>query len=138
MRKSKSLMARKFAAADENAVWDPPKTTEPRKYQPIMFFFYGTLKDPSTLAAVLNLQELPSLSPATIIGYEIKSCDELLVLVKSPRKSVSGVAYSVQSTEQEMRLDEYEGKLYQAKACWINIGNDKVVGRTFVLNEQWK
>ena len=114
--------------------FEMPKTTEPRKYQPKMFFFYGTLKDPFTLAAVLDLQELPSLSSATINHYETQPCGELLVLVPSPGKTVSGVAYAVQSREQEDRLHEYEGKLYRSKHCWINIGNDEVVGKTFVYN----
>lgn len=128
-------MARRFAAAIKQGVaWDTPKPAEPQKYQPTMFFFYGTLKDPSTLAAVLDLQELPSLSSATIVGYETKSYGELLVLVTSAGKSVSGVASTIQSIEQEERLRQYEGNLYRVRPCWINIGNDKVVGKTFVYN----
>ena len=134
-RKLKSLMARRFATAIKSGIsWDMPEITQPQKHQPIIFFFYGTLKDPSTLAAVLDLQELPSLSPATIISYETQPCNELLILILSAGKSVTGVAYAVQSLEQEDRLHEYEGELYQSKACWINIENDKVVEKTFEFN----
>src|SRR5436190_12915156 len=108
MSKPKSSMARRFAAAIKQGVAFDADTLELRKYQPTMFFFYGTLRDPSTLAAVLNLQELPSVSSATIVGYETKSCGELLVLIDSVGKSVSGVAFTVQSMEEEERLHQYE------------------------------
>jgi len=61
-----SIMARKFLAYNKEQHLRPRK---PNVFRKRLYFFYGILADPATLATVLNLPDQPVLQPAKIIGY---------------------------------------------------------------------
>lgn len=51
-------------------------------FQEKLYFLYGTLMDPSTLASVLKQPGRPELHPATMTGYSIKLWGEYADLVE--------------------------------------------------------
>ena len=60
------------------ALWHPPP------FRKELFFFYGTLMDPTTLTKVLNLTEPPISHPATTAGYHIKLWGAYPALLDGP------------------------------------------------------
>src|SRR5438034_340656 len=74
-----------------------------------LYFFYGSLMDPSTLAQVLGLQHRPELIPAKIVGYRYKLWGRYPALQDGPPDAeVRGMAYEVQSPADKKRLEWYE------------------------------
>ncbi|KAI9771934.1 MAG: hypothetical protein M1839_002717 [Geoglossum umbratile] len=128
-----SIMARKFLAYNEEQHSHPPN---PDIFRKELYFFYGTLTDPATLAKVLNLPNQPVLRPAKIIGYRCMLWGPYPALIDDRfRGTVHGVVYEVQSPEERKLLESYETDRYENRACRIVLEDDtKVVGRTF----RWK
>lgn len=46
-----------------------PPTAQP--FEPVYYFFYGTLREPDIPGDVLGLESDPTTRPATIYGYEL-------------------------------------------------------------------
>lgn len=96
-------------------------------------FFYGTLMDPQTLAKVLKLNNLPPLVPAKISGYHCKLWGEYPAIVGGePNEQVYGMAYEVQSPEENELLQAYETDRYVQIGCIVEFEDGtEVVGNTF-------
>ncbi|OBT61275.1 hypothetical protein VE03_09379 [Pseudogymnoascus sp. 23342-1-I1] len=113
-----SLMSRKFIHAAESNYSPPPLPVYSfcKEFQ----FFYGTLMDAQTLAKVLKLHNLPLLVPAKISGYHCKLWGEYPALVGSERdEPVYGMAYEVQSPDENELLEAYETDRYLRIGCII-------------------
>jgi hypothetical protein len=110
---------------------DPPAPL----FEPVYYFFYGTLTKPDVLKGVLSLTSEPLLLPAKIYGYELANWGQYRTLVDgNPGAEVVGCASLVQSAEHESRLAYYETNAYAVAACKIHFldgGLDPVEGRTF-------
>lgn len=93
---------------------------EPYVYEPIYYFFYGTLMKPNILKGVLNLQTEPILRPAKVYGYELTNWGQYKALVDGESgTALTGCAYLVESLEHEYRLATYETGAYTLKPCSI-------------------
>ena len=127
-----TLMVRRFlnakASSRPSSPWQPPP------FRKELFFFYGSLMDPTTLIKVLGLKEQPTLQPATITGYHYKLWGPYPALLDSPTGAkVEGAAFEVQSPEQVKLLQDYETYRYRKAACRIRLMDGSVVnGFTFV------
>ncbi len=89
-------------------------------YEPIYYFFYGTLMKPDILKGVLSLQTEPILRPAKVYSYSLANWGQYKALVDGePGTSLSGCAYLVESVEHEYRLARYETGAYTLKPCSI-------------------
>lgn len=103
---------------------EAPLAQEP--YRPIYYFFYGTLTQPKVLSHILDLHEEPVLRPAKITGYELASWGQYPALVDGGTgQEVTGHAYPVQSTEDELKLARYETDAYEAVPCWIRFADGR-------------
>lgn len=105
------------------------------------YFVYGTLKDPTLLAEILSLKNIPKLYPAKVIGYSIKLWGQYPALVDGhPGEEVRGMAIRVDEQRHADRLVEYETKAYRSVSCLIRFidedGSDPeaVEGSTFKYN----
>ena len=93
-----------------------------------MFFFYGSLTDPATLAKVLHLTEPPSLRPARIEGPPLKLWGPRSTLLCGPRELiVEGAAFEVQSPEQVKLLQDYGTDRYERVGLRIRLMDDELV-----------
>lgn len=106
-----------------------PPEPQPYVYEPIYYFFYGTLTDPAVLKDVLGLDKEPpadALRKARIYGYALTSWGPYRALVEgTPGQVVEGRAYLVQSVEHEYRLARYETSAYALAPCLIYFGDEK-------------
>jgi gamma-glutamylcyclotransferase (GGCT)/AIG2-like uncharacterized protein YtfP len=110
---------------------------EPQVYQPVYYFFYGTLTQPETLKRVLDLQEEPELRKAQIVGYSVAKWSHYPTLLDGPPGNViSGYAYMVQSEDHEHKLARYETNAYKVAPCHITftdgLSPSQLVGKTFM------
>jgi hypothetical protein len=106
-------------------------------YQPVYYFFYGTLTRPGTLKRILDLKEEPVLRRAQIVGYSLANWGDYLTLLDGPPDNViSGYAYMVQSDDDEQKLAHYETLAYKAAPCLITFTDGvqqvQAMGRTFI------
>ncbi|KFY10393.1 hypothetical protein V491_07669 [Pseudogymnoascus sp. VKM F-3775] len=126
-----SLMTRKFIQAEQSNYVFPPSRVRP--FCKEFHFFYGTLMDPQTLAKVLKLDNLPSLIPARVSGYHCKLWGEYPALVGGePDEPVYGMAYEIQSPEENELLQAYETDCYVRTGCIIEFEDGtEVTGNTF-------
>lgn len=96
------------------------RTLVEQTYNPIYYFFYGTLTQPKILSHILDLKEQPVLRPAKLIGYALSKWGQYHALVNGkPGQEVTGYAYLVQSIEDELKLARYETNAYEAAPCRI-------------------
>ena len=114
---------------------------KPEVWQKSMYFFYGTLKEPKTLSHILDKPVLQSaLHAAYVIGYSIQMWGQYKALViGSQGDIVEGVAYEVQSEEDEEKLANYETSAYEVAPCNIylrakgeGIEPERICGNTFI------
>ena len=128
-------MQRKFrsakAAIREGKSITPAKN--PYAPRPMWYFFYGTLKDPSKLASVAGLKELPDLVYAKVHHAGLRYCGRYPVLVFGKTGAVvEGVAWFAPSVEAINRLRDYESDAYHDGFVRIEFKNgEKVMGRVF-------
>jgi hypothetical protein len=106
-------------------------------YQPVYYFFYGTLTQPETLKRILDLKEEPLLRKAQIVGYSLTNWGDYLTLLGGPPDNVvSGYAYMVQSDDDEQKHAYYETLAYKAAPCLITFADGvqqvQAMGRTFM------
>ena len=141
---SGSVMSRKFKSAPPNWLTsgytlDDDVPVEPREFSKVHYFFYGTLKESERLSQILEKEvKHTSLRPAQIVGYTCEMWGVYKALVDGPMGAiVEGVAYEVQSKEDDTRLAAYETNAYETASCMIDLKNDKgfttktIYGRTF-------
>jgi hypothetical protein len=77
------------------------------------YFFYGTLKDPSRLASIAGLEELPNLIYAKVHHVGLRYWGEYPVLVPDKTGAViEGMAWFAPSVEVINRLRAYETDAY--------------------------
>lgn len=105
-------------------------------YQPIHYFFYGTLTQPEILSHILDLTTPPVLRPAKIIGYSLTNWGQYPALINGKSgEEVTGYAYLVESIDDELKLARYETNAYKPASCRIRFtdGQDPVqtLGLTF-------
>lgn len=99
-----------------------------------LYFFYGSLMDPTQLQRVLGLKDRPrNLVPAEIVGYHIQMWGPYPALIDGPPGSVvKGMAYEVEGEEGKDKLAHYETDNYQEHRCTIRLeGGAQVSGTTF-------
>lgn len=89
--------------------------------------------DAQTLAKVLKLDKLPLLVPAKISGYHCKLWGKYPALVgDEPGEPVYGMAYEVQSPEEDELLQAYETDRYLKIGCIVEFEDGtEVIGNTF-------
>ena len=93
---------------------------------PTVWFFYGSLMDPSTLQSVLDLAELPILQPAKLHGHHLKMLGHYPALLDTPpRLTVPGVVFEASEygryEDLLAELQAYEGATYKCKVCSVEI-----------------
>ena len=105
-----------------------------------MYFFYGTLNEPQTLSRILDKPVLQSiLHAAYVVGYSVEMWGQYKALVTGSQGNiVEGVAYEVQSEEDEEKLAFYEMSAYEVAPCNIylraegeGVEPEKICGNTF-------
>lgn len=113
---------------------------KPKIWQKSMYFFYGTLKEPQTLSRILDKPVLQSaLHAAYVVGYSIEMWGQYKALVIGPQGDIiEGIAYEVQSEEDEEKLAFYETSAYEVAPCNIylcaeeaGVEPEKICGNTF-------
>ena len=127
-----SKMARKFL--NYRIPFREVKLDHPSKgFREELYFFYGTLMDPGTLAKILKLGDRPMLRPAKLIGYHCKFWGPYPALLDGPvNAAVHGMAYKVRSPKEVELLEAYETNLYTRVACRIRFEDGRTVrGGTF-------
>ena len=108
----------------------------PQPFEPVHYFFYGTLMKPDILRGVLGLESDAATRPATLYGYELANWGQYRTLLDSASDAtVVGCAYLVQSAEAAHKLAYYETDAYTLAACTIRFdgepGGEPVQARTF-------
>ncbi|KAK6855675.1 hypothetical protein PG995_007826 [Apiospora arundinis] len=99
----------------------PHTPPPPPEYEPIHYFFYGTLKDPSMLASVLGVDEAPTLRPAKIIGYRLTNWGDYKALIDGKAgEEVLGMACEIATAEDEQKLAYYETNAYRLAPCLVD------------------
>jgi hypothetical protein len=102
-------------------------------YIPKPFFFYGSLMDPLQLQKILYLPAPPVLKPARVKSYKIMLWGQYPALVDGPNNSyVDGMAYVVETEQQQKMLEHYETDVYSVEGIRITIEGKEVSGRTFM------
>jgi Gamma-glutamyl cyclotransferase, AIG2-like len=105
---------------------------------PVYYFLYGDLAKPHVLSDVLGLypDESPKMRPAHIVGYELATWDGRPTLVSGRSGHVvEGMAYEIQSEEDEERLLCGETRAYKTSSCWMYLSDSSphegVYAKTF-------
>ncbi|KAK7965889.1 poly polymerase [Apiospora aurea] len=115
----------------------PHSLPPPPQYEPIHYFFYGTLKNPRVLVDVLGTGQAPLLRPAKIIDYTLANWGDYKGLIDgSPGEEVLGLACEITSAEHEHKIAYYETNAYCLAPCLIDFADCKepkqVSGNTFM------
>ncbi|KAK6212214.1 hypothetical protein QIS74_10168 [Colletotrichum tabaci] len=110
----------KLASAPDDWLCRPVDPPTPYTYEPIHYFFYGTLAQPDLLKRILDLEQEPELRPGKVIGYSLSSWGQYKALVDGrPGEEVIGHGFLVESAEQEFKLARYETSAYELAPCMI-------------------
>ncbi|KAL2019075.1 hypothetical protein VTK56DRAFT_10106 [Thermocarpiscus australiensis] len=108
--------------AADDGFWSRGSEPRPYTYEPVWYFFYGTLMKPD------------------VYGYELTNWGQYKALVDSePGMEVTGCAYKVRSVEEEFKLAYYETNAYKLAPCRIYFTDgpaesreeDRAFGKTF-------
>ena len=125
-----SAMQRKVCLSEGKSFTPADNPNAPR---PMWYFFYGTLKDPSRLASIARLEELPDLIYAKVHHVKLRYWGPYPVLVSDETGAVvEGVAWFAPSVEVINRLRAYETDAYFDGFVEMEFKNgEKVRGRAF-------
>jgi hypothetical protein len=105
-------------------------------YIPKPFFFYGSLTDPLRLQEVLQLPTPPVLKPARVQSYKIMLWGQYPALVDGSNNSyVDGMAYVVETEQQQKMLEHYETDVYSVEGIRITVEGKEMSGRTFMWTD---
>ncbi|TAQ88340.1 hypothetical protein B7494_g3354 [Chlorociboria aeruginascens] len=97
------------------------------------FFFYGTLTDPLRLQDVLQLPTPRVLKPARVTSLKIMLWGQYPALVNGPHNSyVDGVAYLVETKEQQDMLEYCNTDIYNPEGVLITVEEEVVARRTSI------
>lgn len=100
-----------------------------------LYFFYGTLTDPSMIREILELENEPELRPARVVGYKCKLWGQYPALLDARGSVVEGAVYHVETVEHGERLAAYETNNYKTHPCRISYTDGKEpsegIGYTF-------
>jgi hypothetical protein len=123
-------MQRKFRLAKGKSIRPADNPYAPR---PMWYFFYGTLKDPSRLASIAELEEIPDVIYARVHNVELRYWGKFAVLVSGETGTVvEGVAWFAPNVEVINRLRAYETNAYCDGFVEVEFKNgEKVRGRAF-------
>ena len=141
-----SILVQKLMSCSRECLRSPSpseydNTTRLGASQKTVYFFYGTLKEPTTLSHVLDTPVTSSdLHPAYVVGYAREMWGQCQALVNSPTGAIiEGAAYELQNDVDAEKIAAYETNAYKAVPCIINIGSEhddleprKVQGMTFM------
>lgn len=121
----------------DNSHQDPYERSSlksPRDSVERLMFFYGTLTLPHILGRVLALESAPTLTEASITGYEIKRWGPYPALVASRDAKVQGKVCKIWTEDQLEALQRYETRNYKPERCKISVNGveEPVEGWTFV------
>ena len=85
-------------------------------------FFYGSLRDPDVLQAILGLPEAPSMRTASITHFKMKMWSVYPTLIPSTSASdvVKGTVYRIEEEQQFERLQRYETAAYTWTFCEVS------------------
>jgi gamma-glutamylcyclotransferase (GGCT)/AIG2-like uncharacterized protein YtfP len=127
-----SAASRKYIKGGEAVYVSRPS----KGFRKQLYFVYGSLMDPKTLAKVLCRAETPHMQPAKVIGYTIKMWGQFPALLHMPNSTVHGMAFEVNNQDEVGRLEAYETDRYRNASCIIYLkGHEgEMRGRTFI----WK
>lgn len=99
----------------------PPQTARTIDSGPIptgLYFFYGSLQDPSLLVDILKLESPPILRSAHIDGFKCQLWGHYPALLNGIRDdTVTGTVYEVHTVDDAKLLADYEGPSYQLVPC---------------------
>lgn len=114
----------------------PPDLTPPYRpaFRDVLYFFYGTLMDPKTLAHVLGRSDTPELRRCYIFAHKIMLWGEYPALVEGPlEQTVHGVVCKIESAKESDRLFSYGTDVYRVDGCtvWFDDGSSSYA-ETFV------
>lgn len=90
-----------------------------------LYFFYGTLTDPSMIRDILELEYEPELRPALIVGYKSKLWGQYPALLDARDSVIEGAVYHVETVEHGERIAAYETKNYKTHPCRISYTDGK-------------
>lgn len=85
-----------------------------------LYFFYGTLTDPSMVREILGLETKPEFRPAYITGFQCKLWGQYPALVDASDAVVEGAVYHVQTVDHGEKLAAYETNNYRTHPCRIH------------------
>lgn len=111
------------AAEAERRMRARQESTIKRRQGKEIYFFYGTLMDPSILQSVLGLTEAPVLTPAILYQRgHMRMWGPFPAFLEggSPLVDVRGMACEVEGEEAKERLEAYEGANYWPMQCLID------------------
>ncbi|KAK9854974.1 AIG2-like [Penicillium brevicompactum] len=92
-----------------------------------LYFFYGSLQDPSLLVDILKLESPPTLRPAHINGFTSRLWGHYPALLRGDLDdTVTGTVYEVPTMNGAKRLADYEGPSYQPIPCDVLYADDDV------------
>jgi len=99
---------------------------------PVVYFFYGTLAEPTRLKALLGLSSEPELARAKVFGGVLKQWGTYKALEDGPNGSkVDGHMFELETEAQEDILRCYETEKYEVVRCDIQAQNRLLPGLTF-------
>ena len=116
------------------------KAGKPLPFRKKMFFFYGSLMDPTTLAKVLHLKEPLSLRTAKIEGPPRRLWGPRRAFPAGPRETiVEGAVFEAQSPEQVKLLLDYGTDRYERVGCRNRLADDEsvVMATTFLWRAKY-
>ncbi|KAK3381128.1 hypothetical protein B0H63DRAFT_545503 [Podospora didyma] len=133
------------AEYDDSESSDSESDDDDTNFEPITYFFYGSLMDPDVLKSVTQLDKAPEYRDAWIEGYDMKIWGNIYpTLIPSSssddKKSGSsstrilGMAWVATSMQHCLRLQSYETQAYKAGDCTVHFvdGQPSVEGVTFI------
>ncbi|KAK7742306.1 hypothetical protein SLS53_004450 [Cytospora paraplurivora] len=100
-----------------------------------LYFFYGSLMDPSYLQQVLGLPVRPVLRPAVLHGWHMKMWGELPALTDDgPGEPIQGLVFEVEGSEAKDRLTNHETVMFREQMCEVTLegSEETVAAKTFV------
>jgi hypothetical protein len=132
-----TLMARKFRAALASGEPIRGGSDEPYKPRPFLYFFYGTLKDPKTLARIAGIEEdEPEMMEAKAETKYLKYWGVYPVLCSGKwGQTVHGVVWKAPTVEVVERLRAYETEYYREQLIRVVLNNgEEDFAKAFVWN----
>lgn len=100
----------------------------------MLYFFYGTLADPTRLSRLFDIPsaQLLRLDTAVLLDGRVRTwAGKYRAVVDCPGGRVEGYAFSVTSSEQEDALRVHEGDSYEVVTARLVVKGKEMVGRTF-------